>query len=98
MAESSEIRGGDERHVAGQDEDLGSGRGHHRQGGSHGIPGAARLVLQGEVGPIGERGSNGKLKEGSWSERPVGIAQGPDGALYVTSDETGNVLRIGYAP
>ena len=43
----------------------------------------------------GERGSDGDLHEGEWDERPVGIAQGPDGALYVTSDETGHVLRIG---
>lgn len=46
---------------------------------------------------VGERGSDGKLHEGEWSERPVGVAQGRDGALYVTSDETGNVLRIGAA-
>ena len=51
-----------------------------------------------EVGVVvGERGAGGNLEEGRWSERPVGIAQGPDGALYVTSDETGNVLRLGYA-
>jgi glucose/arabinose dehydrogenase len=45
----------------------------------------------------GERASDGNLREGEWDERPVGIAQGPDGALYVTSDETGNVLRLGAA-
>jgi glucose/arabinose dehydrogenase len=47
---------------------------------------------------LGQRGSDGTLREGEWSERPVGIAQGPDGALYMTSDETGHVLRVGYAP
>lgn len=47
---------------------------------------------------VGERGADGNLKEGSWAQRLVGVAQGPDGALYVTSDETGDVLRVGYAP
>jgi glucose/arabinose dehydrogenase len=47
---------------------------------------------------VGEKAKNGDLVEGIWSERPVGIAQGPDGALYFTSDETGRVLRLGYAP
>lgn len=46
---------------------------------------------------IGERAGDGNLKEGSWSERPVGIAEGPDGALYVSSDQTGNILRVSYA-
>jgi glucose/arabinose dehydrogenase len=46
---------------------------------------------------VGERASNGDLEEGDWSERPVGIVEGPDGALYVSSDETGNILRVSYA-
>ena len=46
---------------------------------------------------VGERGSSENLREGKWSERPVGVVQGPDGALYFTSDETGRVLRVGYA-
>lgn len=45
---------------------------------------------------VGERGKDGKLVEGEWKHRPVGIAQGPDGALYVTDDEGGEVLRVGY--
>lgn len=45
---------------------------------------------------VGERASDGKLVEGEWKHRPVGIAQGPDGALYVTSDESGEILRVGY--
>ena len=46
---------------------------------------------------VGERSANKNLEEGTWSERPVGIAQGPDGALYFASDETGRVMRVGYA-
>jgi glucose/arabinose dehydrogenase len=46
---------------------------------------------------IGERGKEGRLVEGQWKYRPVGVAQGPDGALYFTSDDTGDVLRVGYA-
>ena len=46
---------------------------------------------------VGQRGGDGNLREGSWSERPVDVAVGPDGSLYVTSDETGNVLRVSYA-
>jgi glucose/arabinose dehydrogenase len=45
---------------------------------------------------VGERGRDGKLVEGEWKHRPVGIVQGPDGALYFTSDESGEVLRLGY--
>jgi glucose/arabinose dehydrogenase len=54
-----------------------------------------RVVGVGVV--VGERASNGNLEEGKWNERPVGIAQGPDGALYVASDETGDIVRVGYA-
>lgn len=46
---------------------------------------------------LGARASDGNLKEGDWSERPVGVAQGPRGELYFTSDETGDVLRVAYA-
>ncbi|WP_394845041.1 hypothetical protein LZC95_49315 [Pendulispora brunnea] len=46
---------------------------------------------------IGERGQDGKLVEGEWKQRPVGIAQGLDGTLYITSDETGEVMRVGYS-
>lgn len=45
---------------------------------------------------LGERGGDGNLKEGEWKHRPVGVTQGPDGALYFTSDESGEVLRVGY--
>lgn len=45
---------------------------------------------------VGERAADGNLAEGDWKLRPVGVAQGSDGVLYVTSDETGEVLRVGY--
>lgn len=45
----------------------------------------------------GERADDKNLREGKWGERPVGVVQGPDGALYFTSDETGRVLRVGYS-
>lgn len=33
---------------------------------------------------------------GAWPHRPVGIAFDTDGAMYVTSDRSGVVIRIGY--
>jgi glucose/arabinose dehydrogenase len=37
-------------------------------------------------------------KAGGWSHRPVGVRQGPDGTLYVSSDASGVVIAIGQAP
>ncbi len=46
---------------------------------------------------VGERGSNGLLRQGQWLIRPVDIQQGPDGALYFSDDLGGSVFRIaGY--
>jgi glucose/arabinose dehydrogenase len=45
----------------------------------------------------GEKDASGKLKEGAWSVRPVDVRQGPDDALYVSDDNSGQVLKIGYA-
>lgn len=56
----------------------------------------AERVVDVEV-VVGERLADRNLGEGKWSERPVGVVQGPDGALYFTSDETGHVMRVGYA-
>jgi glucose/arabinose dehydrogenase len=47
---------------------------------------------------VGGRAGDGNLREGNWSRRPTGIAQGPEGALYVSSDLYGHILRVGYAP
>ena len=63
--------------------------------------GIIRVVIDGErvarVEPlIGERASGGNLHQGWWHIRPAGIAQGPDGAVYFSSDETGDVFRVGY--
>lgn len=60
-----------------------------------------RVVVSGDrvtqVAPfVGERGSGGDLVEGTWSARPVGVAEAPDGTLRFTSDERGEVFRVGY--
>lgn len=60
-----------------------------------------RVVVSGDrvtqVAPfVGERASDGDLVEGSWSVRPVGLAESPEGAVYVSSDERGEILRVGY--
>jgi glucose/arabinose dehydrogenase len=61
-----------------------------------------RVVVAGdrvlEAAPfVAERAGDGNRLEGAWSVRPVGVAEGRDGALYVTSDERGEILRVGYA-
>ncbi|MDX2169262.1 MAG: PQQ-dependent sugar dehydrogenase [Deltaproteobacteria bacterium] len=40
--------------------------------------------------------ANGFLRDGSVSGRPVDVAVGPDGALYVSDDFTGSIYRITY--
>jgi glucose/arabinose dehydrogenase len=39
----------------------------------------------------------GWLVDGRVSGRPVGIAVGPDGALYVSDDRGGRTYRVSYA-
>jgi len=46
---------------------------------------------------LGEKDSGGNLQQGTWSVRPVDVRQGPDDAVYVSDDQGGRVLKIGYA-
>ncbi|HEU4699335.1 MAG TPA: PQQ-dependent sugar dehydrogenase [Gemmatimonadales bacterium] len=66
-----------------------------------------RVVFQplkdGQAGGEFETFANGfadeppaRLQPGNAKHRPVGLAQGPDGALYVTDDAGGRVYRITY--
>lgn len=41
--------------------------------------------------------AGGRLDPGGAVHRPVGLAQGPDGSLYVTDDQRGRVWRVVYA-
>lgn len=51
-----------------------------------------------EVFADGFAGTAGKLPEGA-ENRPVGLAQGPDGSLYITSDQgVGRIWRVLYDP
>jgi glucose/arabinose dehydrogenase len=45
---------------------------------------------------VGEKDSVGALQEGTWNVRPVDLRQGPDDAVYVSDDQGGRVLKIGY--
>jgi glucose/arabinose dehydrogenase len=40
----------------------------------------------------------GWLRSGTYGGRPVGLAVGPDGALYVSDDQLGYVYRVSYGP
>jgi glucose/arabinose dehydrogenase len=41
-------------------------------------------------------GGADKMQPGSAEHRPCGLAQGPDGSLYVTDDSHGNIWKISY--
>jgi glucose/arabinose dehydrogenase len=45
---------------------------------------------------LGAAGGDAKLAPGNWDVRPVDLQQGPDGAVYVSDDSTGRILRLGY--
>jgi glucose/arabinose dehydrogenase len=38
----------------------------------------------------------GETRKGTWMGRPVGLAIGPDGAMYLADDSAGVVYRITY--
>ena len=40
--------------------------------------------------------AGGKMQPDAAAHRPVGLAQGPDGALYITDDKAGRVWRVVY--
>ncbi|HMG11871.1 MAG TPA: hypothetical protein VK571_01745, partial [Gemmatimonadaceae bacterium] len=37
-----------------------------------------------------------RVNPGGADHRPVGLAEGPDGSMYVTDDQTGRIWRIIY--
>jgi glucose/arabinose dehydrogenase len=49
-----------------------------------------------EVFADGFSGSTEKTASGRADHRPCGLAQGPDGSLYVTDDTKGTIYKIGY--
>jgi glucose/arabinose dehydrogenase len=50
-----------------------------------------------EVFADGFSGSNENTASGSADHRPCGLAQGPDGSLYVSDDKGGAIYKISYA-
>ena len=48
-----------------------------------------------EVEPFFEYGGDGDISE-DWPHRPVDVAEGRDGELYVTSDASGVIIVIGH--
>ena len=40
--------------------------------------------------------AGGRLDPGNARHRPVGLAQGPDGALYISDDQAGRIWRVIY--
>jgi glucose/arabinose dehydrogenase len=40
--------------------------------------------------------AGGRMQPDAAAHRPVGLAQGPDGALYITDDQRGRVWRVTY--
>ena len=40
--------------------------------------------------------AGGRLDPGAAAHRPTGLAQGPDGALYVTDDQRGRIWKVMY--
>jgi glucose/arabinose dehydrogenase len=55
------------------------------------------LDSQGHVAGPPQDFATGWLHDGSTSGRPVGLAVGPDGALYLSDDSAGLIYRISYS-
>jgi glucose/arabinose dehydrogenase len=51
-----------------------------------------------EVFADGFSGSPANTASGSATHRPCGLAEGPDGSLYVSDDKGGAIYKISYAP
>lgn len=49
-----------------------------------------------EVFADGFAGSDAKRASGRVDYRPCGLAQGPDGALYISDDNKGNIWKVSY--
>lgn len=49
-----------------------------------------------EVFADGFAGDAAAVAEGAATRRPCGLAQGPDGSLYVTDDRSGGIFKISY--
>jgi glucose/arabinose dehydrogenase len=50
-----------------------------------------------EIFADGFSGSSANTASGSAAHRPCGLAQGPDGSLYVSDDKGGSIYKISYA-
>ena len=46
------------------------------------------IFADGFAGPV--------IQPGEALHRPVGLAEGPDGALYITDDQAGRIWRVTY--
>ena len=75
LEDGLEVGGRDERHVAGQDEDLGGVLGDGLHGRADRVAGAAWLVLEGELGSVGEALADGLDRRGVDDDRVRGASR-----------------------
>jgi len=45
---------------------------------------------------LGQKNSSGELQQGSWNVRPVDVRQGADDAVYISDDQGGRIIKLGY--
>ena len=45
---------------------------------------------------LGQKNERGELQQGSWNVRPVDVRQGPDEAVYISDDNGGRIIKLGY--